>query len=671
MLAREWRGRLERVTVLEEGFAWNGNDLWQPVAWSPRRSPAQAGTAIASLACDPASGRHDELRRRRGRESGAVVRAAVLRRRREAGKPKASLRCAIYTRVSSDSGLEQEFNSLDNQREASEAYIKSQAHEGWMLIRDRYDDGGFSGGSMERPALQKLLEDVEQGRIDVIVVYKVDRLTRSLADFAKLVELFDAHGVVVRLGDPGLQHDDQHGAADAQRAAVLRPVRARGHGRAHPRQDRGVEEEGHLDGRRRPARLSGREPGAACRRGARRSGAGDLPPLPRRSARSSGSKRRSTARTCVCRIRIDGTGKTTGGGLISRGHLHKILSNPIYVGRLPHKGRVYDGQHEAIIDAETWDRVQALLADHTHRRNRTVRSTEALLAGKLYDDRGHRMSPSEVSRGSRRWRYYVSQAILQGRKPEAGSIPRLAAAEIEDKVLQAVRSAVGPDADSLSSHNIRDGLERVAIGRAGLTIELNDRLAAADGSKIIQLPWTPRSPRRRREIVQGDGSRQTALRPMRSEARSRFAIGLRNARHWLDQLVADSGHLDRIDRGAREAHGTLDPPDPFARLPGSGAGRGGAPRPAASGLRAQAAARPSGRLARTMDEARPRGPCPPLIVRELDLTRRRQPRAAPPSLSFEARPRARPPCAMPKRETELRRVRLSAGVRSVRPDKTA
>ena len=108
---------------------------------------------------------------------------------------KIALRCAVYTRVSTDSGLEQDFNSLDNQREASEAYIKSQAHEGWKLVRERYDDGGFSGGSMERPALQKLLDDVRARKIDVIVVYKVDRLTRSLADFAKLVELFDAHGV--------------------------------------------------------------------------------------------------------------------------------------------------------------------------------------------------------------------------------------------------------------------------------------------------------------------------------------------------------------------------------------------------------------------------------------------------------------------------------------------
>src|SRR5271166_4194074 len=108
---------------------------------------------------------------------------------------KASLRCAVYTRVSTEHGLEQEFNSLDNQREASEAYIKSQAHEGWRLIRNRYDDGGYSGGSMDRPALRNLLDDILSRRVDVIVVYKVDRLTRSLADFAKLVDLFDAHRV--------------------------------------------------------------------------------------------------------------------------------------------------------------------------------------------------------------------------------------------------------------------------------------------------------------------------------------------------------------------------------------------------------------------------------------------------------------------------------------------
>ena len=137
-------------------------------------------------------------------------------------------RCAIYTRKSSEEGLEQEFNSLAAQREACEAYIRSQQHEGWLLARNRYDDGGFSGGNMERPALQSLLADIRAGRIDIVVVYKVDRLTRSLADFARLVELFDA-GCVVRFGDAAIQYHELDGAPDAQCAVVLCPVRARGH----------------------------------------------------------------------------------------------------------------------------------------------------------------------------------------------------------------------------------------------------------------------------------------------------------------------------------------------------------------------------------------------------------------------------------------------------------
>jgi DNA invertase Pin-like site-specific DNA recombinase len=168
---------------------------------------------------------------------------------------KASLRCAIYTRVSTENGLEQEFNSLDNQREASEAYIRSQAHEGWKLIRDRYDDGGFSGGSMDRPALAKLLDDVRARRVDVIVVYKVDRLTRSLADFAKLVELFDEHDVSFISVTQAFNTTTSMG--HPQHAAFVRAVRTRNYGRAHPGQSRRFKEEGHLDGRRGSIRLSG------------------------------------------------------------------------------------------------------------------------------------------------------------------------------------------------------------------------------------------------------------------------------------------------------------------------------------------------------------------------------------------------------------------------------
>ena len=144
-------------------------------------------------------------------------------------------RCAIYTRKSTEYNLELAFNSLDAQREACEAYIKSQAHEGWRLIPGRYDDGAFSGASLARPALQQLLADVRAGKIDIVLVYKVDRLTRSLADFAKLIELFDAHEVSFVVGDPILQYQLQHGAAHAQCAAVICPVRTRADWRAGAR----------------------------------------------------------------------------------------------------------------------------------------------------------------------------------------------------------------------------------------------------------------------------------------------------------------------------------------------------------------------------------------------------------------------------------------------------
>jgi hypothetical protein len=165
-----------------------------------------------------------------------VVRPSLLRASHSRGeaimmtKPTKRVRCAVYTRVSTEYGLDQEFNSLDAQHEAAEAYVRSQAHDGWTLIRTRYDDGGYSGGSTDRPSLQRLLADIRDRRIDIVVVYKVDRLTRSLADFAKLVRPWR----LICLGDPAVQYHHLDGPADAERAAVVCPVRARGHERAHP-----------------------------------------------------------------------------------------------------------------------------------------------------------------------------------------------------------------------------------------------------------------------------------------------------------------------------------------------------------------------------------------------------------------------------------------------------
>jgi site-specific DNA recombinase len=343
-------------------------------------------------------------------------------------KPKTTLRCAIYTRVSTEHGLEQEFNSLDNQREASEAYIKSQAHEGWKLIRTRYDDGGYSGGSMDRPALQKLLEDVRGRRIDVIVVYKVDQLTRSLADFAKLVELFDAHQGSFVSVTQAFNTTTSMGRLTlnvllsfAQFEREVTGERIRDKIAASKRKGIWMGGVVPLGYRVENRALDVVDEHAAFVR--------DL----FRRYLEIGSVVRAKAILDQENVRLptrtDRTGKTTGGGLISRGHLYKILSNPIYRGRLPHRGQVHDGLHDSIIDRETWDRVQLLLAEHAQRTAGGRQNSDALLAGKLFDDRGNPMSPSHAAKSGRRYRYYVSQAILQGRKHEAGSVARAGAGD--------------------------------------------------------------------------------------------------------------------------------------------------------------------------------------------------------------------------------------------------
>jgi DNA invertase Pin-like site-specific DNA recombinase len=280
---------------------------------------------------------------------------------------KPSLRCAIYTRVSTENGLEQEFNSLDNQREASEAYIRSQAHEGWKLIRDRYDDGGFSGGSMDRPALAKLLEDVRARKTDVIVVYKVDRLTRSLADFAKLVELFDQHEVSFISVTQAFNTTTSMGRLTLNMLLSFAQL------------------EREITGERIRDKVA-----ASKKRGIWMGGAvplgyrvenralhiveehADFVRMLFRRYLEIGSVVRLKivldAENVRLPVRVVATGKSTGGRLISRGHIYHMLSNPIYVGRLRHKDHIYDGLHDAIVDQETWDRVQHQLAAQTQPR---------------------------------------------------------------------------------------------------------------------------------------------------------------------------------------------------------------------------------------------------------------------------------------------------------------
>ena len=447
---------------------------------------------------------------------------------------KTALRCAIYTRVSTEHGLEQEFNSLDNQREASEAYVKSQAHEGWKLIRTRYDDGGYSGGSMERPALQRLLDDVRARRIDVIVVYKVDRLTRSLADFAKLVELFDAHQVSFVSVTQAFNTTTSMGRLTlnvllsfAQFEREVTGERIRDKIAASKRKGIWMGGVVPLGYRVENRALHVVDEHAAFVRDLFRRYL-EIGSVVRLKAILDPEDARSP-------IRTDGTGRTIGGGLISRGHLYKILSNPIYVGRLTHKGQVHDGLHEPIVDQETWDRVQRCLRSMLSAAG-NCQSSDALLAGKLFDDRGNRMSPSHAAKDGRRWRYYVSQAVLQGgntrldpspgrrrsrssdgsrkrcarrRPPPRGrvgmsSISRRRAATARQPILR--RCARATTMQSHARHR----------ARRHLSDDDRDRASRGDGERrserILIIPWTPPSPYRRREIIQGEGDRPCATR---------------------------------------------------------------------------------------------------------------------------------------------------------------
>ena len=444
---------------------------------------------------------------------------------------------------------------------SSEAYVKSQAHEGWKLIRTHYDDGGYSGGSMDRPALQKLLEDVRARRIDVIVVYKVDRLTRSLADFAKLVELFDAQQVSFVSVTQAFNTTTSMGRLTlnvllsfAQFEREVTGERIRDKIAASKRKGIWMGGVVPLGYRVENRALHVVEEHAVFVRNLFRHYL-EIGSVVRLKALLDHEGVRLP-------IRTDWTGKTIGGGLISRGHLYKILSNPIYLGWLTHKGQVHDGLHDPIVDQETWDRVQLLLAEHAQRTTGDCQNSDALLAGKLFDDSGNRMSPSHAAKGGRRWRYYVSQAVLQGRKHEAGSVARAPALEIEARVAEAV-SAASPASNRYGGHELhqpkasdrgastnspavrpsdydatlRAAIERVVMSRTTIEIELAEGMESDDQNRILIIPWTPPSPHQRREIIQGQGDRTSAMSPMRTEARALVIDALRDAHRWLDELT--------------------------------------------------------------------------------------------------------------------------------------
>jgi DNA invertase Pin-like site-specific DNA recombinase len=355
---------------------------------------------------------------------------------------KAVIRCAIYPRKSSEEGLEQSFNSLDAQREACAAFIASQRHEGWRALPALYDDGGYSGGNLERPALKSLLDDIQANKVDTIVVYKVDRLTRSLADFAKIVEALDARGVSFVSVTQQFNTTTSMGRLTlnillsfAQFEREVTGERIRDKIAASKRKGMwmgGTVPLGY-DVKDRKLVVNPQDAKMVVR----------LFHLYLELGCVSKLKARLDQEGIKSKDRTSAAGKRSGGTSYCRGALYQILKNRIYLGEIPHRGQNHPGEHAAIVSRELWDRVQAQLkSDHQGRRNGLKANSPSLLVGLLQDAEGNRFTPCYTSKNGRRYRYYVCPAASDGR--EAGKVAnrpsRVPAHDVERQVVLRLQS---------------------------------------------------------------------------------------------------------------------------------------------------------------------------------------------------------------------------------------
>ena len=355
--------------------------------------------------------------------------------------------CAVYTRKSSEEGLEQDFNSLDAQREACEAFIKSQAGEGWRLVKTRYDDGGISGGTMERPALKSLLADIEARRVDIVVVYKVDRLTRSLADFAKIVEVFD------RAGASFVSVTQQFNTTTSMGRLTLNMLLSFAQ---FEREITGERIRDKIAASKKKGMWMGGNPPLGYDVGDRKlmvnePEAETVRHIFRRHV-ALGSvrclKEELDAAGILSKVRVAESGRRWGGKPFARGALYLMLQNRIYLGEIVHKDKSYPGEHKGIVDQELWDAVQAKLTENrVERANGSAASNPSLLAGLLYDDLGNRMTPSHAVKNGKRYRYYVSRPLITGSRTAAPDGRRIPAAEIERLVADRVCTFLSNDAE--------------------------------------------------------------------------------------------------------------------------------------------------------------------------------------------------------------------------------
>ena len=363
------------------------------------------------------------------------------------------LRCAAYTRKSTEEGLEQDFNSLDAQREACEAYVHSQASLGWKLVKEHYDDGGISGGTMERPALQRLLQDIQRGRVDVIVVYKIDRLTRSLMDFAKMVKIFDSHQVSFVSVTQQFNATTSMGRltlnvllsfAQFEREVTAERIRDK----IAASKKKGIYMGGHLPlgYEAKDKRLViNQEEAKTIRR---------VFKLYLKLGSVSALKRRLDDERIFTKKRQSLSGKKSGGKSFSPGNLYALLKNKIYLGHMVHKDQSYPGSHEPIIDEETWATTQIQLASSPQRKKKGKNDTSgALLKGLIYDERGDVLTPTYSVKERQRYYYYISHRILK-LKDEEGDGWRLPARQIEEAVVSIICKTLNDERKVVNLFNL-------------------------------------------------------------------------------------------------------------------------------------------------------------------------------------------------------------------------
>jgi site-specific DNA recombinase len=492
-------------------------------------------------------------------------------------------RCAIYTRKSSEEGLEQDYNSLHAQREACEAFIRSQAGEGWRLIKTAYDDGGFSGGSMERPGLQQLMSHIREGSIEVVVVYKVDRLTRSLADFARMVELFDAQGVSFVAVTQQFNTTTSMGRltlnvllsfAQFEREVIGERIRDK----VAASKRKGIWMGGTLpigyDARERKLVVNESEAKVVRHIFERYIELGSVRLL----------KKDLDRQGIVSAAKSSRKGNIRGGKSFSRGALYSLLSNPIYVGEIRHKNERYPGQHEAIVSRELWDRVQQ------QRRSRAARSgigrrteaTRSPLAGKLFDESGEPLYVQGAAKGQRRYRYYVSKRSVRGESKASEKSWRLSAPEIEKTISAAAQAMLADRAtialvldqsaisdDQLESilRSAQRWIERLRSSDAALAVsELTERVEfSREGLQLsLKLPvpsegagddrisdhlslvnFVPLAIKRRgvemKMVLEGDKTASRVDLPLLK--------AVARARRWSDDLL--SGRVESVDALAK------------------------------------------------------------------------------------------------------------------------